>query len=1080
MVTVRSRLSCILVGSLATLPAPQPLVAQNVATPDAASPQGHGFVSRQWTTTDGLPQSSINDIIQTRDGRLWLATFGGLVRFDGGTFDVLDIARLPELASNQVMSLAESPAGGIWANTLSGRMLRLVNDTVAEHLSVPNRLGPLTAALRSGPSGALFLATRVALHRYADGSWTSFSWQQGLPGNINAVEIGSDGRVWVGTEAGLAWLDGNRFRQVRDHRPPTARGVAAIHEDAAGRLWLGTPDGLAVYDAVEDQIVPARLVGPAEGIGRVSAIGEGEAGEIWIGGRFGVMHLHLDPIAPRATVMFARPSFDRRDISRIMRDQSGSTWVGTRGAGLVRLAPQRVWHLTEADGLGRREVNHVVGDGRGGAWLAGDCGGITQISFGASVDVRRLPLDRFGECATALTKDENGDLWAAFPGHIVRVPAGDDQEPRSWGEDQGMDPEVRVTELVAGPDGSIWFGYDLGGLGVLRDSSVVLFDPGGGLPAEPINSLAYDPAGELWVGQSGTVARVPLRGGEIGEPILLTREDGVPPGAIRFIRRDRRRRIWIGSYGGGIARCTLDGKAFDRLTTAQGLPDNSLSSLLEDDRDRFWLLGNRGVSVVARAVLDSVLAGSRARIDAVLFDAEDGIPEGNAGSPAAWLDAGGIAWFATIDGVVALDTNGFPWDTVVPVPRIEGVRFGGEPRDDPPPIVIEGGAREVAIRYSSSSATTPRGAAYRYRLAGQDEDWVFADAPGTARYPRVPPGTYRFELEARNEDGVWSSQPATLDFRILPVWWETAWFRWGAGLLLAAMVGAGLVRRVRNAERRTRQLELAIMERQRAEEKVRLQQRELEHVSRIAAAGELATSLAHELNQPLMSIVSNAAASDRLLSDPDIGRDMVREALGEIISEGKRAADVIKELREFLRRGSVETERLRVNQLVRDVLLLLGSEIREARADVGLDLAGDLASVEGNRVQLQQILVNLVMNALDAMRGQEGKRRLVIQTRAADPGVEILIRDSGSGLPDEGIDALFEAFVTTKSNGMGVGLAICRTLAQAHGGSIMARNRPGGGAEFLLRLPPAGGESGGTDAEDLLASVPESPTESRW
>jgi len=917
----------------------------------------------------------------------------------------------------------------------------------------------------------------MALHRYARGTWTSYSWQQGLPGYINALEVGSDGRVWVGTETGLAWLDEGRFRPGRAQAGSDAPGVAAVHEDAAGTLWLGTPDGLAVYDALEDRIISVRLAGPAEGIGRVSAIAEGDPGELWIGGRVGVMHLHVDPDAPAATVMFARPSLNRRNISRIMRDQSGSTWVGTRGAGLARLAPRRVWHLTEAGGLRSREVNHVVGDGEGGAWIAGNCDGITRVSTGGAAQVRRLPLDRFGECATAFALDGTGDLWAAFPGHIVRLAAGGDREPRSWGSDQGLDPEARVTALVAASDGSVWFGYDLGGLGVVRDSSVVLFQPGGGLPAEPINSLVYDPAGELWVGQSGTVARVPLRGGAIGEPRILTGEDGVPPGSIRFIHRDRVRQVWIGSYGGGIARCTPDGTAFDRLTTTHGLPDNSVSSLLEDDRGRFWLLGNRGVAVVDRSVLDSVLTGSRARIDAVAFDAEDGIPEGNAGSPAASLDAEGVAWFATIDGLVAIDTNGFPWDTVVPEPRIEWVRFGGEPWDGVLPIVIGGGAREVGFRYSSSSATTPRGAVYRYRLGGQDDDWVYADDPGIARYPRVPPGTYRFELEARNEDGVWSSQPATVDFRILPVWWETAWFRWGAGLLLAALLGAGIVRRVRNAERRTRQLELAILERQRAEEKVRSQQRELEHVSRIATAGELATSLAHELNQPLMAIVSNAAASDRLLSNPDIGRDIVREALSEIITEGKRAADVIRELREFLRRGSVATERLRVNQLVRDVLLFLGSEIRDAQTDVGLDLAGDLASVEGNRVQLQQILVNLVMNALDALRGKEKERRLVIRTRAADPGVEILIRDNGPGLPSEGADALFEAFVTTKSNGMGVGLAICRTLAQAHGGRIVARNHPDGGAEFVVRLPPAPGESGEGDASDHIAAASVTPTE---
>lgn len=1064
MESLRWCIGWILVAGIATLPTPAPLFAQFKATLEAPSPQGHGFLLKQWTTTDGLPQNSVNDILQTRDGRLWLATFGGLVRFDGGAFDILDVARLPELESNQVMSLAESPDGGIWAATLSGQLLRLVNDTVAEHLAVPNRTGLLPDALRVGPDGDLFLATRGMLQRYAAGAWTTYSWQQGLPGNINGVQIGSGGRIWVGTEAGLAWLDGSQFRPVEPRAGSPSSGVATMHEDPTGRLWLGTPNGLAVYDSVEDRVVYATVAGSGGEFGRVSAIADGEAGELWIGGLFGVRHLHVDPHAVRATVMYSLPSLDGRDISAIMGDQSGSTWIGTRGAGLVRLAPRRVWHLTKAGGLPDREVNHVVSDGNGTAWVAGGCQGVTRISVEQSVQVRRLALDRFGECPTALTIDASGDLWASFPGHILRISQGEGREPQYWGADQGLHPRARVTALVAGADGAVWFGYDLGGLGVVKDSSLVLFEPGSGLPADPISSLAFDPSGELWVGQSGTVARVPVRGGRIGEPRILTRQDGVPPGAIRFIHRDRMQQMWIGSYGGGIARCTPDGTAFDRVTTTHGLPDNSVSSLLEDDRGRFWLLGNRGVAVVPRAVLDSVISGSRSRIDAVTFDADDGIPEGNGGSPAAWLDAGGIAWFATIDGLVAIDTNGFPWDTEVPVPRIEEVRFGGEPWTADSPIVVGGGAREVGLRFSSSSATTPRGAVYRYRLAGQDDDWVYADRPGTVRYPRVPAGTYRFELEARNEDGVWSSRPAAIDFRILPMWWETAWFRWGVALLLAALIGLGVVRRVRNAERRTRVLELAIRERQRAEEKVRFQQRELEHVSRIATAGELATSLAHELNQPLMAIVSNAAASDRLLSNPDIGRDVVREALSEIISEGKRASDVIKELREFLRRGSVEMARLRANQLVRDVLLLLGSEIREAGADVGLDLAGGLPDVEGNRVQLQQILVNLFMNALDAMQGIEGERRLIIQTRASDAGIEFVIRDTGPGLPSEGADGLFEAFVTTKSNGMGVGLAICRTLAQAHGGSIVAANHPAGGAEFRLRLPPAPGEASGPDS----------------
>jgi C4-dicarboxylate-specific signal transduction histidine kinase len=203
-----------------------------------------------------------------------------------------------------------------------------------------------------------------------------------------------------------------------------------------------------------------------------------------------------------------------------------------------------------------------------------------------------------------------------------------------------------------------------------------------------------------------------------------------------------------------------------------------------------------------------------------------------------------------------------------------------------------------------------------------------------------------------------------------------------------------------------------------------------------------------------------------LLSNPDMGKEDVREALDEIAAEGKRASEVIKSLREFLRRGSMESELLNVNQLARDVLVLLTSELRETNVDVRLDLAGDLPTIKGNRVQLQQVLVNLVLNAIDAMRNRDGENRLSLQTRAVDDGVEVSIRDTGPGLESGQEARIFEPFVTTKSTGMGVGLAISRTLVGAHGGNIRGANHPDGGAEFVFTLPVTEVETESAEPEE--------------
>ena len=1034
---------------------PFPGVAQ-VPDQEARLPLlGYGFAASSWTTVDGLPQNSIHDILDAGEDRIWLATLGGLARFDGETFDVLDVATLPGFRSNQVLGLAKATSGGVWALTRANELLRIDADTIAERIPLPAAALAIRRGLRIDRDGVIWVAATNILHCYDGEAWRSFAWQEGLPATITAIELSSSGSLWVATVAGLTLFAENRFKPIEAH--PSLQGVRveSMREDMRGRLWLGTGSGLAVLEREDGLLRPVTVGGMAVEIGRVSAIEIERENELWIGGPWGIAHLHHEPEDSEVRVVYDYPSIDNRVVTRLTRDRRGNTWVGTAGGGLVRFTQHRVWRLTPSDGLPSRFVHHVVGSAKEGVWTAGNCDGLTFVGLGDSTRVTIEYRDVPGAttpCTRALFRDRHGSLWVGMDGHLARL--DDDGGSKTWGSEEGLQPDLPVSPIVQDSSGQIWFGYGNGGLGVVRDSTLRLFAPGIGLPAITINAMTFDSVGALWVGQMGTASRVSVSGSDIDDIRVLGEADGIPPGAIRVIHPDRSGHLWVGSYGGGLTRSDSTGRfSLPLVTTAQGLTDNSLSALVEDEQGRFWILGNRGISVVSQAVLDSVITGTRDRLDAVVLDQEDGVPEGNGGSPSGWLDPDGIAWFATIDGVVALATRAFPWNKVVPLPRIEVIQFGHETWMGDGPIVIGGGPTEVSFSFTCACVEHPGAALYRYRLLGQDEHWIYTEAAGVARYPRVPPGSFSFVVEARNEDGVWSAAPAVARFQILPLWWQTVWFRWGSGLLAALLIGTGLLRRVRKAESRNRQLMQAIQERDLAEERIHRQQRELEHVARVATAGELATSLAHELNQPLMAIVSNAAAGDLMLSNPDMGKDVVREALEDIAADGKRASEVIKGLREFLKRGTVEFEQLYVNQVVRDVLVLLGSELRESGVDVRLDLDGDLPTVEGNRVQLQQVLVNLVMNALEAMCSQDTECRLSVKTRSVDEGVSITVHDTGPGLPPGEEDEVFEAFVTTKEYGMGVGLAISRTIVAAHGGRIRAGNQVDGGAEFVITLP---------------------------
>ena len=285
-------------------------------------------------------------------------------------------------------------------------------------------------------------------------------------------------------------------------------------------------------------------------------------------------------------------------------------------------------------------------------------------------------------------------------------------------------------------------------------------------------------------------------------------------------------------------------------------------------------------------------------------------------------------------------------------------------------------------------------------------------------------------------------------------------------LLVSGIVVGGLVFSTVGAERARsdeliQQLHLlgevfanALARKQGELEAQRLRQ-DLTHIGRVSALGELTASLAHELSQPLTAILSNAQTAQRLLAAEVVDLESVREILSDIVADDKRAAAVISGLRALIKKGEPELVPLDLNAIVGEVAWLLRSDTILRNVSMSLELAPDLPRVRGDRVQLQQVVLNLVLNGLEAMREPHaGARTLVIRTaRDGAAALRVTVQDSGPGIAEKDLGHIFEPLYTTKTEGLGMGLAIVRTIVRAHGGTVGAENNPQGGASLHVTLP---------------------------
>ena len=1005
-----------------------------------------------WTTAEDLPQNSVTALVQTRDGYLWLGTYGGLGRFDGVRFTVFDTANTPELRSNGIQALLEDGRGALWIGTNGGGLSRFQDGRFTTFTAADGLSSDIVRALHEDHEGNLWIGTNDGLCRFRDGHFTTYTARDGLTnGVVRAIGEDQSGVLWIGTNGGgLERREGERFRATTTKDGLPSNFIFALLRARDGAFWIGTNGGglcrqkdgrLETFTTREG--LPSNIIW---------SLHEDAKGSLWVGTYGGGLARFRDG---KFTAFTSRDGLSNDFVRAVWSDREGSLWIGTYSGGLCRLRDGKFTTYTTREGLSHNFARTVLEDRSGSLWIGTTGGGLCRLRQGAfrCYDAR----DGLAPDVRALYEDAAGVLWVGTAG--AGLFRAKDVGFTRYTTAEGL-AHLNVSAISPDGQGGLWIGTNGGGLSRFTGGRWTTLSTADGLAGNFVLATHADRNGILWVGTDGAgLSRL-----EQGRFTVFNRKNGLASDIVFCLHEDAGGTLWIGTSG-GLSRLQ-DGK-LTTLTTREGLLDDVVFQILEDGDGRFWLSGNRGISRVARSDLEAVASGSRRTVAAVGFGTADGMKTNECAGvaqPAGWKGRDGRLWFPTALGVVVVDPARIPRNTLPPPVKVEQIVADGVPVTAPeaPP-----GKERWEFQYTALSFLAPGKVEFKYQLDGFDREWIPAGRRRTAYYTRLPPGRYTFRVTASNNDGVWNEAGDTRALLIRPHFYETPWFYALSGLVV--VLGAAGAYRLRVSTLQARQRELEGLVEARTRDVMREKERaegargEAERQKEIAQEadrmkGELLSIAAHDLKSPLQSIIgyTELMGEDAAASPPTL------EFAGQSARAAQRMLDIVNRLlqSDALERAGlpVVTHAVDVGRLALAVVSVLESQAEAKKQRIHVS-APDASPVEGDEEWLSQVLENLLGNAI---KYSPPRRSIWLSVERTPAVVRIEVRDEGPGLTEEDKAKLFGRFQrlsaqpTGGESATGLGLFIVKQLVDLHRGRIWAESDgPGRGARFLVELPLA-------------------------
>lgn len=832
------------------------------AKPDSVStgiftPYSANIRFEQLSLQEGLSQSVVNTILQDRKGFLWIGTDDGLNRYDGYNFKVYkpDAADRHSLSDRAITSLAEDAQGYLWVGTRAGGLNRYdpVSGKFTHYIhnkSDDQSIGNNTVHALCMDQNGLWIGTDNGLD-FLDFETNTFTHYRtssetppdprSLSGNsIRALIKDSNGTLWIGTDSGgVSLYNKNRNSFTAYKFDPTkmtslsSNRILSMAEGRNGEIWIGTANGLNRYNPATKDFTrflssndPASIAGNI-----VYALHMDRFGGVWAGTDNGLSRYetHTDRFVNHQHEPGIGNSLSNNKVQAIDEDEGGVLWIGTFGGGLNKYNRQQDrfayyrHNPRDPTSLSSNIIFPILADNRGLVWVGTYGGGLNRFNSETGKFIRfehnpDIPSTISSNNIVSLLLDSNGVLWIGTARGLDRyhphTSAFVHFSPPT-GDENGDNPGVNISTMYEDSRKTLWVGTDRGlftfnpTTGIFTPYKLNLDDPN---PIENhiINAILEDKDGYLWVGTfDDGLKRINLNENRIAhfrnDPNLST---SLSNNAVMVIHQDKNGVLWIGTHGGGLNRYNREIGIFTHFTESDGLPNNILYGILEDDTGSLWLSTNFGLSRF-----------DPAQKSFQNFTTSDGLQGNEFNQNSFARDLYGNMYFGGINGFNIFKPKEIRNNPLPPKISLTSLTQDGVPLGDDPSfeyveeVTLAWPRHSFEFEFTAFAYEQPSRNQYAYMLEGFDANWINIGNQRTGRYTNLPGGTYTLRLRASNSDGVWNEQGQSITIVVVPPFWETWWFR-GLLVIVFGISFTGVVRwRIKSMEKRNRELERLVRKR---------------------------------------------------------------------------------------------------------------------------------------------------------------------------------------------------------------------------------------------------------------------------